>query len=435
VSDIERADLVVVGAGTVGGWASVFAARDGAGRVVVLESGLVGQGASSRAAGIVRAQGGTPTTVALGRWSTDFYRRQAADLGTDSGFRELGYLILAITEDDERAGRERVAMQRAEGLAVEWLSAGEAAGRIPTLTVAGHRGGSFLATDGHIDPPRNVRAYSLAMDRAGVELRERTAFTGLRTESLADGRSRVVGVETATGPIATERVLLTGGPSLRAVGRLAGLRIPAGAVRHTVAVLEPHAAFAPAQPMVFDIGAGLYWRLEEDGLLFGWSDPNDQPGEAREIDWAMYDAMRERLASFVPLTRGLGLRRIWAATIDFTPDHLPILGPGVTPSGARIDGLTVASAGGHGMMWGPAVARVAADLALRGRTGLIDVADLGLDRFDAEGRSRLATDPIALPFPVSADERDAADAALAAAGARAGDLARSGQDALARGRD
>src|SRR5438094_677375 len=61
---------------------------------------------------MVRAQGGTPTTVALGRWSIDFYRRQADLLGTDSGFRELGYLILAATEDEERAGRERVAMQR-----------------------------------------------------------------------------------------------------------------------------------------------------------------------------------------------------------------------------------------------------------------------------------------------------------------------------------
>jgi sarcosine oxidase subunit beta len=33
----------------------------------------------------------------------------------------------------------------------------------------------------------------------------------------------------------------------------------------------------------------------------------------------------------VPVTRGLGLRKIWAATIDFTPDHLPILGPGLSP--------------------------------------------------------------------------------------------------------
>ena len=76
----DRADLVVVGAGTVGGWASVFAKADGVARVVVLERGLAGMGASSRAAGIVRAQGGTPATVALGRWSIDFYTRPAGRL-------------------------------------------------------------------------------------------------------------------------------------------------------------------------------------------------------------------------------------------------------------------------------------------------------------------------------------------------------------------
>jgi sarcosine oxidase, subunit beta len=42
---------------------------------------------------------------------------------------------------------------------------------------------------------------------------------------------------------------------------------------------------------------------------------------------------------------------------------------------------------------------VAADLVLTGRTDVLDVTDLGLDRFDADGRSRLAADPIALPFP------------------------------------
>ncbi len=115
---VDRADLVVVGAGTVGGWASVFARATGLGRVVVVERGLAGMGASSRAAGIVRAQGGTPATVALGRWTIDFYNGQQAAYGTDSGFRELGYLILAVTDEDERAGRERVAMQQAEGLDV-----------------------------------------------------------------------------------------------------------------------------------------------------------------------------------------------------------------------------------------------------------------------------------------------------------------------------
>ncbi len=401
----DRADLVVVGAGTVGGWASVFAKADGLSRVVVLERGVAGSGASSRAAGIVRAQGGTPATVALGRWSIDFYEHQQSTYGTDSGFRRHGYLILAVTEEDERAGRERVAMQQANGLDVAWLDAKQAAATAVTLSPTGHRGGSFAATDGAIDPPRNVRAYSLAMQAAGVELRERTAFTGLRMAPTHDGGTRVVAVETEAGIIETERVLLTGGPSLRAVGRFVGVRIPVGAARHTVAVLEPHPAFAvESMPMVFDIGAGLYWRLEEGGLLFGWSNPEEIPGEATSIDWPFYEAMRARLSTLVPVTRDLGLRKIWAATIDYTPDHQPIVGPALDSGERPIEGVSVASPGGHGMMWGPGVARVAADLIVRGETALIDVSELGLDRFDDEGRSRLATDPIALPFPETADD-------------------------------
>jgi sarcosine oxidase, subunit beta len=396
---VQTADLVVVGAGTIGGWASVFAAMDGAERVVVLEKDVAGFGASSRAAGVVRAQGGTPETVALGRWSIDFYRRQLDAFGTDSGFRELGYIILARTLADERAGRDRVAMQQGAGLDVRWLSAPEACAVNPTLAPEGHRGGSYFAGDGCIDPPRNVRAYSLAMQRAGVELCERTPFTAVRLS-----KGRVTGVETPDGAIATERVLITGGPTLRAVGKLVGARIFVGGVRHQVAVSEPHPAFAVERlPMVFDLTVGLYWRLEEGGLLWGMSNPTEAAGEAREIDAPYMRKMQRRLARTVPATDGLGIRKSWAATIEYCPDHLPILGPVVTTAGDRIEGMTLATASGHGMMWGPGVARVAADLALTGSTGVIDVSRFGMDRFDAQGRSPLY-DPIALPFPVDADE-------------------------------
>ncbi len=395
----DTADLVIVGAGTVGGWASYFAATSGAGRVVVLEKEVAGFGASSRAAGVVRAQGGTPQTVALGKWSIDFYNRQGDELDADSGFRELGYLILAVTRADERAGIERVAMQREAGLDVRWLSAEEAREMNPTLAVDAFRGASHSPNDGCIDPPRNVRAYSLAMQRAGVELRERTPFLGLRVS-----RGRVTGVETPGGLIAAERVLLTGGPSLREVGRLAGAKVFVGAVRHQVAVTEPHAAFdVERQAMAFDIRAGLYWRLEEAGLLFGMSNPAETPGLAREIDWPYLRKMQRRLEKLVPSTRGLGIRKAWAATIEYAPDHLPILGPLIAADGSAVDGVTIASAVGHGMMWGPAVARCAADLALDGKTDVTSVNDFGMDRFDEHGRSRFY-DPIALPFPAGTDD-------------------------------
>ncbi len=121
----------------------------------------------------------------------------------------------------------------------------------------------------------------------------------------------------------------------------------------------------------------------------------------QEFDWTYYDKVRGRVAALLPATADLGLRKAWAATIDFTPDHLPILGPVITPDGP-VAGTVVASAGGHGMMWGPGVSKAAADLAVEGATDVVDVTDLGLDRFDEHGRSRLAPDPIALPFPESA---------------------------------
>jgi len=225
-------------------------------------------------------------------------------------------------------------------------------------------------------------------------VRERTSFTGLDISG-----DSVTGVQTSAGRIAAPVVVLTGGPELASVGKLAGLSIPAGAVRHQVAVTEPHPDLAPSRlPMLFDLAAGLYWRPEEGGMLFGMSNPDEPPGEARTVDVPYLEKMRQRLAELVPVTRGLGLRRTWAATIEYTPDHLPIIGPALIKN-RRINGVTVASAGGHGMMYGPAVARAAADVALTGSSSVVDTTALGLDRFDEHGHSRLGTDPIALPFP------------------------------------
>ena len=380
------ADAVVIGGGTVGAWCAYFLRQAGLARVVLVEKGFLGQGASSRAAGVVRMQGGTPEAVRLGQWSRRFYLSQADELGTDSGFTEQGYLLPCFTEADVAAARDRMAMQSALGVPVRWLDPDQVDAVNPTLAPGQTLGGTFCAQDGYITPPRNVTAYTVALNRSGVEVAEHVSFLG-----LASGRV----VETSQGPIEAGLVVLTGGPKLASVGRLAGIRIPAGGVRHQVAVTERHPDLDRARvPMVFDLAAGLYWRPEEGGLLFGMSNPDEPPGENREVDEGYLAKMRARLAQLVPVTARLGLRRIWAATIDYTPDHLPIIGPA-----PGLDGVTVASAGGAGMMWGPGVARAAADVALTGSSEVLDVSPLGLDRFDEAGHSRLATDPIALPFP------------------------------------
>jgi glycine/D-amino acid oxidase-like deaminating enzyme len=394
---VSSADLVIVGAGTVGGWAAVMAREDGAGRVVVLDDGLAGRGASTRAAGMVRTQGGTPTAVDLGRFSAEFYRDQHRRYGIDSDFRQLGYLIFANSDEEVVAARERVAMQRDCGIDARWVSPSEAARLMPLLDPDRILGATYCAEDGAIDPPRNVAAYLVAMRAKGAELYERTPVTGLRVQG-----GHVTGVQTAHAAIATDRVILAGGVGQPALSAMVGRPVPVGGARHHVFVTSPARAVSQ-RPMTmgFDLAAGLYWREEEGGLLFGMSDPDEQPGEARAIDPEAQHRARGRLGELIPASRGLGLRKAWAATIDYTPDHLPILGPALGREGEPIQGLTLASAAGHGMMWGPGVARVAVDLALHGATLVTDVSFLGADRFDADGRSRLPADPIALPFPVT----------------------------------
>jgi sarcosine oxidase subunit beta len=391
---VSSADLVIVGAGTVGGWAAVMAREDGAGRVVVLETGLAGHGASQRAAGMVRTQGGTPTAVDLGRFSAEFYRDQHQRYGIDSDFRELGYLIVATTDEEVKAAHERVAMQRDRGVDSRWVTPSEAARLMPLLDRDRILGATYCANDGAIDPPRNVAAYLVTMRAKGAELYERCAVTGLRVQG-----GRVTGVQTAGSVIATDRVILAGGVGQPALAAMVGRPLPVGGARHHVFVTSPARALQRPMAMGFDVAAGVYWRAEEDGLLFGMSDPDEAPGEARAIDPEAQHRARGRLGELLPATRGLGLRKAWAATIDYTPDHLPILGPALGHESEPIEGLTIASVAGHGMMWGPAVARVGVDLALHGATLVTDVSFLGADRFDADGRSRLAADPIALPFP------------------------------------
>lgn len=394
----QSADVVVVGGGTVGAWTAVLLAEGGVRNVVLLESGTLGDGASSRAAGMVRAQGGTETAIKLGLHTQAFYAASGDRFPLSCGFVAQGYLMPCFTPAEVAAAHERIALQHSLGLDVGWLSADDIDDMVTGLAPGATLGASYAPGDGYIDAPRNVLAYTAALTACGVDVREHCAFTGLRISG-----GRVVGVDTSDGPIDTERVVLTGGPKLGRVGETAGGRIPAGGTRHQVVVTAPVTAFDVHDvPMVFDLPSGIYWRPgEAGGLLWGMSNPDEAPGVAADFDETYYRKARDRIENLLPGVKGLGLRRMWAATIDYTPDHLPILGPLITDDGP-IEGTVVASPAGHGMMWGPAVAQVAADLTTSGACTWLDLSDLGLDRFDAEGNSRIAPEPISLPFPEKA---------------------------------
>ena len=196
------ADAVVVGGGTVGAWCAYFLRRSGLDRVIVVEQDTLGCGASSRAAGIVRTQGGTEWAVRLGEWSRRFYLSQRDELGIDSGFVPQGYLLPCFSQADVAAARDRMAMQNAIGISVRWLDPAELEELNPTLAKGVAIGGTFCAKDGYLNPPRNVTAYAVALAAAGIEIREHVSFTGLATSA-----GRVSGVQTSAGTISAPLIM------------------------------------------------------------------------------------------------------------------------------------------------------------------------------------------------------------------------------------
>src|SRR6476620_9478666 len=185
-------DVVVVGGGTVGAWTAVMLAERGIRNIVLLEALTLGDGASSRAAGMVRAQGGTEAPIVLGMRTQEFYKASGDRFPLDCGFVAQGYLMPCFSEAEVAQAHERIALQRKLGLDVAWLSGTDVDNMHTGIAQGATLGSSYAPGDGYIDAPRNVLAYTAALTAQRVDFLERWRFTGLRTAG-----GRVVGVDTS----------------------------------------------------------------------------------------------------------------------------------------------------------------------------------------------------------------------------------------------
>jgi len=386
-------DVVVIGGGNLGLWTAHRLVHRGFGRIAVLERGWAGGGATSRSAGVVRQQGGSATAAKLGKLSRELYLRLGDELGLDSGFMETGYYIVAETEEEKEGYLRLVEVRRAAGVENEWVEPGEGRMRFPDLNWDRFVGATYTPDDGYVHPPVAARnATSAVLGDDGVDLFEMCEVSGV------DQKGDRYTVESVRGTFEAERVVDAGGPrGAREIGRMVGVEVPVMAVRHQVVSFPyvPEGVEHPF-PLVFNVGKGYYWRPEEQGVLLGMSNPVDQADETGryqiDFDWNYYEGLRPDWESAHPALEGLPVSRAWAASIDYTPDHLPIIDE-------PVEGFYVLAAGGHGMMWGPALGEKMAELISEGAVEDLPEEDIELARFSRERDPDRVEDTIALPFP------------------------------------
>ncbi len=386
-------DVAIVGGGNLGLWTAYRLAGRGFGRIAVLERAWAGGGATSRSAGVVRQQGGSETAAKLGKLSRELYLRLGEELGLDSGFRETGYYIVAETEEEKEGFQRLVEVRREAGVENEWIEPAEGKRRFPDLDWDRFVGATYTPDDGYVHPPVAARnATYAALAEETVDL-----FEMCEVRSIEESSGRY-SLDTTRGTFEAERVVDAGGPrGAREVGELVGLDVPVMAVRHQIVSYPAlgEGAMHPF-PLVFNVGKGYYWRPEEQGVLLGMSNPVDEADTSGRyqigFDWDYYEGLRGDWEAAHPALAGLPVSRAWAASIDYTPDHLPIIDE-------PTEGFYVLAAGGHGMMWGPALGEKMAGLISEGSVEDLPSEDVELARFGREKDPSKLQDAIALPFP------------------------------------
>lgn len=316
-------------------------------RVLVIDRGRIGQGATAACAGGIRAQFSTEVNIRMGMEAKRVLSRFVAETGYPADFRQVGYLFLLTTDDERATFAEAVRLQRRLGLDdVVELTPADARALVPGLQTDDLTGATFCPSDGLAGPNEVTYGFANAARRRGAVILEDTPLTAFLTRG-----DRVTGVATAHGEVISDGTVICAGPWSAAAGAMLGLALPIAPSRRQVFVSEPFSGIERRSPMTIDFHTSFYFHPEGDGVLFGMSDPSTPPGDDTTVDWSFLERITAVAQRRWPPLLEARVKTAWAGLYEMTPDYQPLIGP-LRP------GLWVAAGfSGHGFMMAPAVGR------------------------------------------------------------------------------
>ena len=376
----DRARAVVIGGG-VGGCAILYwLARLGWDDVVLCERADLTSGSTFHSAGLVgQLRGSLPLTRTM-TMSVDLYRTLGDEVGLETGWREVGSLRLASTEERMDELRRQAGWAKTFGLPLELVSAAEAGRLFPPMSTKGVLGAAYLPTDGYIDPSQLTFALAEGARRRGA-----TIETGTRVAAIGVERGRVAGVETDRGSIETDVVVNAGGMFAAEIGRLAGVTVPVVPMAHEYLVTKP-SGLPLEMPTMRDPSLLVYVRPESGGLVMGGYErepapwgldgiPADFNGRLLDEDWPRFEELMANAIVRVPSLADAEVVRLINGPEAFTPDGEFILGP------TEVRGFWVAAGFcAHGLAGAGGMGRLVAEWIVEGHPSL-DVWEMDSRRF------------------------------------------------------
>jgi glycine/D-amino acid oxidase-like deaminating enzyme len=337
-----NADIVVIGAGTVGAALAYGLAGRGL-RVLLLDGGDRDCRAATANFGLVWSQGkgmDMPAYQHLTRDSVDRWPEFSAELeettSIDLHYERNGGLTLCVGEAELEARRAkmlRLHHQRGGG-EPDWdmLDRTTLTKLLPTVPFGAEvAGASFGRRDGHANPLRLLTALHEGFRRKGGHLRNGCLVRSVQPQ-LAGGFR----VDFGTEHVSAARVVIAAGLGAKALAAQVGLDIPMRPQRGQILVTE---RFEPFLPLPLHSV-----RQTREGTVMIGATHEEKGDSSTTFDAAA--TLSAKAIRWIPALSEATLVRQWAGLRIMTPDSYPIYAQSPTHPGAFVatchSGITLA---------------------------------------------------------------------------------------------
>ena len=359
----QKARVVIIGGGVVGCSVAYHLTRLGWQDVVLLERKQLTSGTTWHAAGLIAQLRATANMTKLAKYSQELYGRLEEETGVATGFKRVGSITVALTEERREEIYRQAAMARAFGVDVEEISAAEVQAKYPHLNIEGVKGAVYLDKDGQGDPANIALALAKGARQRGAVIKERVKVTGVARDGL-----RVTGVDWQAedgdaGHIEAEMVVNCAGMWGREVGRMLGTNVPLQACEHFYIVSEPIAGLGPL-PVLRVPDECAYYKEDAGKMMLGAFEPKSKPWGMQGIpedfefdqlpeDFDHFEPILEWAVNRMPMLGEAGIHTFFNGPESFTPDDAYHLGRCPEMENvwvaAGFNSIGIQSAGGAGM--------------------------------------------------------------------------------------
>jgi 4-methylaminobutanoate oxidase (formaldehyde-forming) len=360
----SKARVVIIGGGVIGCSVAYHLTKKGWNDVVLLERKQLTSGTTWHAAGLIAQLRATANMTKLAKYSQELYGSLEEETGVATGFKRVGSITVALTEERKEEIYRQAAMARAFGVEVEEISNERVQEMYPHLNLEGVVGAVYLPLDGQGDPANIALALAKGARQRGGIVKERIKVTDI----VKEGR-KVTGVDwvaddgSASGHIECDYVVNCAGMWGHEVGRMAGVNVPLHACEHFYIVSEPIEGLSQL-PVLRVPDECAYYKEDAGKMMLGAFEPNAKPWAMDGIpdsfefdqlpeDFDHFEPILEAACNRMPMLAEAGIHTFFNGPESFTPDDAYHLG--LAPEmdnvwvAAGFNSIGIQSAGGAGM--------------------------------------------------------------------------------------